>query len=45
MDDTDETASAAAMAMMIFYTNVGARGIYAALARWLERRTQSWRRR
>jgi iron(III) transport system permease protein len=45
MDDTGETASAAAMAMMIFYTNVGARMVHAGLARWLERRTQAWRRR
>jgi iron(III) transport system permease protein len=45
MDDTGEVASAAAMAMMIFYTNVGARGLHALLARALERRTQSWRRR
>jgi iron(III) transport system permease protein len=45
MDDTGEIASAAAMAMMIFYTNVGARGLHALLARWLERRTQAWRRR
>ena len=45
MDDTGETASAAAMAMMIFYTNVGARLVHAVLARGLERRTQAWRRR
>ncbi len=45
MDDTGEIAAAAAMAMMIFYTNVGARGLHALLARWLERRTQAWRRR
>ncbi|MGH7333228.1 MAG: putative 2-aminoethylphosphonate ABC transporter permease subunit [Candidatus Rokuibacteriota bacterium] len=45
MDDTGEIASAAAMAMMIFYTNVGARTAQAGLARWLERRTQAWRRR
>jgi iron(III) transport system permease protein len=45
MDDTGEIASAAAMAMMIFYTNVGARGLHLVLARWLERRTQAWRRR
>jgi len=44
MDDTGEIASAAAMAMMIFYTNVGARALHAALARWLERHTQAWRR-
>ena len=45
MDDTGEVASAAAMAMMIFYTNIGARALHAALARWLERRTQAWRSR
>jgi iron(III) transport system permease protein len=45
MDDTGEIASAAAMAMMIFYTNVGARMLHAGLARWLDRRTQAWRRR
>jgi iron(III) transport system permease protein len=45
MDDTGEIASAAAMAMMIFYTNVGARGLHLILARWLEHRTQAWRRR
>ncbi len=45
MDDTGDVAAAAAMAMMIFYTNVGARAIHAGLARWLERRTQAWRRR
>jgi iron(III) transport system permease protein len=44
MDDTGEIASAAAMAMMIFYTNVGVRTLQAALARQLERRTQIWRR-
>ena len=41
MDDTGEIASAAAMAMMIFYTNVAARGLHLILARWLERRTQA----
>ena len=45
MDDTGEIASAAAMAMMIFYTNVGARVLHLLLARRLERRTQAWRRR
>jgi iron(III) transport system permease protein len=45
MDDTGEIASAAAMAMMIFYTNVGARALHTGLARWLDRRTQAWRRR
>jgi hypothetical protein len=32
------------MAMMIFYTNVGVRALYALLARRLERGTQAWRR-
>jgi len=45
MDDTGEIASAAAMAMMIFYTNVAARMLHLILARRLERRTQAWRRR
>jgi iron(III) transport system permease protein len=45
MDDTGEIASAAAMAMMIFYTNVAARMLHLLLARWLMRRTQAWRRR
>jgi iron(III) transport system permease protein len=45
MDDTGEIASAAAMAMMIFYTNVGARMLHLLLARWLTRRTQAWRQR
>jgi len=45
MDDTGDVAAAAAMAMMIFYTNVVARAAHAGLARVLERRTQAWRRR
>jgi iron(III) transport system permease protein len=45
MDDAGQTAAAAAMAMMIFYTNVGVRGLHLGLARWLEHRTQAWRRR
>ncbi len=45
MDDAGQTAAAAAMAMMIFYTNVGARVVHLGLVRWLERRTQAWRRR
>ena len=32
MDDTGDIAAAAAMAMMIFYTNVGARAVHAVLA-------------
>jgi iron(III) transport system permease protein len=45
MDDAGQTAAAAAMAMMIFYTNVVVRGVHAGLARWLGVRTQAWRRR
>jgi iron(III) transport system permease protein len=44
MDDAGDIA-AAAMAMMIFYTNVGARVVHAGVARWLDQRTQAWRRR
>jgi len=43
LDDAGQTASAAAMAMMIIYTNIAARIAHAALARWLDRRTQAWR--
>ena len=45
MDDTGDVAAAAAMAMMIFYTNVGTRAVHALIARGLDRRTQAWRRR
>jgi iron(III) transport system permease protein len=45
MDDAGQTAAAAAMAMMIFYTNAAARLVHAGLVRGLERRTQAWRRR
>jgi iron(III) transport system permease protein len=44
LDDAGQTASAAAMAMMIIYTNVAARGLHAWLARALLNRTQAWRR-
>jgi iron(III) transport system permease protein len=45
MDDTGDIAAAAAMAMLIFYTNVGARAVHTVIARGLDRRTQAWRRR
>jgi iron(III) transport system permease protein len=45
MDDAGQSAAAAAMAMMIFYTNVAARVVHLALARGLLQRTQGWRRR
>lgn len=43
MDDAGDVASAAAMGMMIFYTNVVARGLHALATRGLVRRTQAWR--
>jgi len=43
MDDAGDIAPAAAMGMMIFYTNVAARLLYMALARRLLTRTQRWR--
>ena len=45
LDDAGQTAAAAAMAMMIFYTNIGARTLHALASRGIERRTQTWRRR
>ena len=43
MDDAGDIAPAAAMGMMIFYTNVGARLIHSFVTRKLVRRTQAWR--
>ncbi|MGE3362094.1 MAG: putative 2-aminoethylphosphonate ABC transporter permease subunit [Rhizobiaceae bacterium] len=43
MDDAGDIAPAAAMGMMIFYTNVIARLIHAAVSRFLLARTQAWR--
>jgi len=43
MDDAGDIAPAAAMAMMIFYTNVAARLIHLLVSRVLLRRTQAWR--
>lgn len=45
MDDAGDVASAAAMGMMIFYTNVAARGLHYLASRGLLRRTQAWRAR
>jgi iron(III) transport system permease protein len=45
MDDAGDIAPAAAMGMMIFYTNVAARLVHAALSRLLLARTQAWRMR
>ena len=43
MDDAGDIAPAAAMGMMIFYTNAAARIVHLALSRGLLRRTQAWR--
>ncbi|MBW2298297.1 MAG: hypothetical protein JRF32_11895 [Deltaproteobacteria bacterium] len=45
MDDAGDVAPAAAMGMMIFYTNVAARLIHLFVTRNLMRRTQAWRTR
>jgi iron(III) transport system permease protein len=43
MDDAGDIAPAAAMGMMIFYTNVAARFVHALISRVLLGRTQAWR--
>lgn len=43
MDDAGAIAPAAAMGMMIFYTNAGARMLHLLASRRILRRTQSWR--
>ncbi len=45
MDDAGDIAPAAAMGMMIFYTNAAARIIHMMASRGLLRRTQAWRMR
>ncbi|MCP4431732.1 MAG: putative 2-aminoethylphosphonate ABC transporter permease subunit [Gammaproteobacteria bacterium] len=45
MDDAGDIAPAAAMGMMIFYTNVCARLIHLFITRKVMRRTQAWRTR
>jgi len=45
MDDAGDVAPAAAMGMMIFYTNVVARLVHAGISRVILSRTQAWRRR
>ncbi len=44
MDDAGDIAPAAAMGMMIFYTNAGARIIHALASRRILRRSEAWRR-
>ena len=43
MDDAGEIAPAAAMGMMIFYTNVAARFFHMLATRGVVLRTQRWR--
>ena len=43
MDDAGDIAPAAAMGMMIFYTNIFARIIHLALSKGVLKRTQAWR--
>ncbi|MGR3717469.1 MAG: putative 2-aminoethylphosphonate ABC transporter permease subunit [Thermohalobaculum sp.] len=43
MDDAGDIAPAAAMGMMIFYTNAVARLIHVAISKGLLKRTQAWR--
>ena len=45
MDDAGDIAPAAAMGMMIFYTNVAARLVHLVVSRGILRRTQAWRHR
>jgi iron(III) transport system permease protein len=43
MDDAGDIAPAAAMGMMIFYTNAGARILHLAISKGVLKRTQAWR--
>ncbi|MGF1593674.1 MAG: putative 2-aminoethylphosphonate ABC transporter permease subunit [Kiloniellaceae bacterium] len=43
MDDAGDIAPAAAMGMMIFYTNAGARIFHLIVSKGILRRTQAWR--
>ena len=44
MDEAGETASAAAMAMLIVYACAGVRVLHAFVTGWLLARVQAWRR-
>ncbi len=44
MDDAGDIAPAAAMGMMIFYTNAGARILHALASRRLLKRSEAWRK-
>jgi iron(III) transport system permease protein len=43
MDDAGDVAPAAAMGMMIFYTNAIARIVHIGLSKGVLKRTQAWR--
>lgn len=43
MDDAGDTAPAAAMSMLLFFTGIGARLFYELVTRGLKYRTQAWR--
>ncbi len=45
MDDAGDVAPAAAMGMMIFYTNFAARAIHSVVSKMVLKRTQAWRAR
>ena len=45
MDDAGDIAPAAAMGMMIFYTNAGARIVHLLVSKGVLKRTQAWRAR
>ena len=45
MDDAGDIAPAAAMGMMIFYTNAFARIVHLAASRGVLKKTQAWRAR
>jgi iron(III) transport system permease protein len=45
MDDAGDIAPAAAMGMMIFYTNLTVRILHGLGSRYLRQRTQAWRTR
>ncbi|KLN60127.1 phosphonate ABC transporter permease [Kiloniella spongiae] len=45
MDDAGDIAPAAAMGMMIFYTNAAARILHAFVSKYMEKKTQAWRQR
>lgn len=45
MDDAGDTAPAAAMSMLLFFTGIGVRLLYELVTRGLKQRTQIWRQR